>query len=84
MLIVEARGHLQCCSSGTIQWEYFCLCVLSVLLHLCVCTTCVPDVRGGQKRALDSLILELEMVVNHQVSTENRTLDGTTVVVLNY
>lgn len=70
MLTVEARGHLQCCSPGTIHWEYLYLCVLIVLPHLCVCTTCVPDVRGGQKRALDSLVLKLETVVNHQVSAE--------------
>lgn len=50
---------------------------MGVLLFVCfecfaspMCMHCVPNVRGGQKRALDSLILELEMVVNHQVSAE--------------
>lgn len=51
---------------------------MGVLLFVCfecfaspMCVHCVPNVQGGQKRALDSLILELEMVVNHQVSAEN-------------
>lgn len=29
-------------------------------------TKCVPDACGGQKRVLDSLELELEMIVSHQ------------------
>lgn len=28
-------------------------------LPVCLCTTCVPSVRGGQKRALDPLHLEV-------------------------
>lgn len=30
-----------------------------------MCPTCVPGAQEGQKRALDSLELELEMVVRH-------------------
>lgn len=35
----------------------FILCVS--VLHLCLCTTCVPDVRGSQNRVSDTLEIEL-------------------------
>jgi hypothetical protein len=38
--------------------------------HVCLCTTCVPGVYGHQKRVLDPLILELQMVVECHVVAE--------------
>ena len=42
-------------------------------LHVCLCTVCMPDAHGGQRRALDLLKLELQMVVNHCVGARNKT-----------
>lgn len=48
---------------------------MSVYLHVCMCTTCMLEAHGGQKRALNSsgnpLELELQMVVNHCASDGN-------------
>lgn len=33
-------------------------------LPVCLCTTCVPRVHGGQKKALDPLHLEVQTVVS--------------------
>ena len=35
----------------------------------CVCTTCIPDARGGQQWSLDSMKLELWMVMSHHVAS---------------
>lgn len=42
---------------------------MNVLSVLCMCSTCMPGA-GGQKRALEPLKLELEMVVSHSGSWE--------------
>lgn len=47
--------------------------ILFSCLHECMCTTCMPDALGDQKRVLDPMELELLMVVNHPVGAENRT-----------
>lgn len=39
-------------------------------LLLCLCTTCIPSAFGGQKRRLDYLKLELQMVVSHDMDLE--------------
>ena len=39
--------------------------------HVCICTTCVLDVHGGQKRALDPLGLEPQIFVNHHKGARN-------------
>ena len=36
-------------------------------LNVCLCTTYVPGARRTQKRALDTLELESQMVVSHSV-----------------
>jgi hypothetical protein len=45
---------------------------LNVLSVFCMCSTCMPGA-GGQKRALEPLKLELEMVVSHSVGPGKRT-----------
>jgi hypothetical protein len=42
-------------------------------VHVWLCTLCV-QARGGQKRALDPLELELQMVASHHVGAGNQTL----------
>jgi hypothetical protein len=37
------------------------------ILSTCLCTMCVPDDHGGQKKALGPLVLELKMVVSHHI-----------------
>lgn len=37
---------------------------MSVCLHVCVCTICVPSARGGQKNVPNPLDLELEVCVS--------------------
>ena len=44
---------------------------MGVLPALCPCATFMLDVLRGQKRALDSLELELQMVVSHHVGAWN-------------
>lgn len=45
---------------------------MSVSLHVCLCSTYVPDSSRDQKKASDSLELALEMVVCHSVGAGNR------------
>lgn len=40
-------------------YVFHCFMCLSVLLYICMCTTCVPVARGGQKEVSNSLKLEL-------------------------
>ena len=42
-------------------------------LHVCQCTTCMPCDFRSQKRVLDPLELELQMVVSHYVVIETQT-----------
>lgn len=44
----------------------FVLVCMSVWLHVCLCTTCVPGTLEGQRRVLDLLEQELQTVVSHQ------------------
>lgn len=41
-------------------------------LSVCVCTVCMPGAFGSQKRDLDFLKLESQMVVIHHVGARNR------------
>lgn len=41
-------------------------------LHICLCTTCVPDAHRGQKMASDSLRLELQTAVSLHVGAGNQ------------
>ena len=40
-------------------------------MHICICTVCVTC--EGQKRVLDPLELELQMVMNQHVGARNQT-----------
>lgn len=40
-------------------------------MHVCAASCVCLVARGGQKRVLDSLELELQMVMSHHVSAEN-------------
>lgn len=48
---------------------YFILCVWMFYLYLCLCTACVCRTYRGQKKALDLLVLELQMVVSHPIGS---------------
>lgn len=41
-------------------------------VHVCICTTCMPDAQRDQKRAPEPLQLGLQMVVSHYVSAETK------------
>lgn len=43
---------------------FFYLLICTGILHICLCTVCIPSAQGGQKRTLD--ILE-QMVLSHHV-----------------
>lgn len=36
-------------------------------VDVCLCTTCMPGARGGQRSESDTLGLELQIMVNHGV-----------------
>lgn len=50
------------------SWRLYLLCVYGFCLHVCLYTTCAPDVQGGQKKVADPRGLEFQMVVNPRVS----------------
>lgn len=45
---------------STFQKDRFCFMCMTECHHVCICTTCVLTVTGGQTRALDLLELELD------------------------
>lgn len=47
------------------------LCVRVFCLHVCMCTTCMSGALRSLKSELDSLKVELGMVVSHPVGAEN-------------
>lgn len=49
--------------------DYF-LCTQLFYLHVCMCMNFIGD-HGGQKITLDTLVLELQMVVKHHVDAGN-------------
>ena len=51
----------------------FILCVCLLGLHVCMCTICISDASGGQRKAADLLKLELRMIVSHHVGSGNQT-----------
>ena len=53
------------------KFIHFVLCVFC--LHVCICTTFLLGAHGGQKRVLDSLEIELWVVINHCVGAGNQT-----------
>lgn len=42
-------------------------------LSVCMCSLCMPDIQGGQKRGLNPLEQEVQMVINHHVGSGNGT-----------
>lgn len=42
-------------------------------MHVHLCTTCMPDTCGGQKKASDTLKLELQTAVSYYVGVGNET-----------
>lgn len=49
--------------SITLYLKFYFMFIFS--LRICLCTTCVPGALGDQKKVLDPLKLELQMVANH-------------------
>ena len=45
-------------------------------LYACLCTLCVPDACGGQKKVSDLLDLELQMIVSCHVGAGSRSSAG--------
>lgn len=55
---------------------YFNFCVgVFCLANIYLCTMCMPFVYGGQKKALDILELEFQLVVSHYMSAGNEIWD---------
>lgn len=50
--------------STFINFLFICVAYLHVWLHVCLYAMCVLDGHGGQKRPLDTLGLELHMIVS--------------------
>lgn len=46
---------------------------MNILLHICICTICLPGALGEQRRALDTLELELQVIVNCHLDSRNQT-----------
>ena len=46
---------------------------MSIMLHIWICTTCVPGTLGGHNKMRHHLGLELQMAVSHHVDTGNQT-----------
>lgn len=51
---------------AAINSNLFILCIYVFCLHVCLCTTYVPDAQRGQKTESDPLELELKMAVKAQ------------------
>lgn len=47
---------------------------MSVCLHVYLCTVCMPDTSGGQKRVSDPQGLESQIVLSLHVSARNQIL----------
>lgn len=64
----STAGHSYSQFSDEQSTNYLCVC-LGVLCAPCICV----GAYRSQKRALDSLKLELQVTVSHQVGAENQT-----------
>lgn len=49
------------------------MCVCECVYYVCMCATCVSITSGCQKKASNSLELELKMLVSHHVGDGNGT-----------
>ena len=70
LLRVQYCYAVICCFRQSSLVAFMHLCV-GALLCVCLCTTCMPGVFGGQKRALDPLELKVQIVVSAQESAGN-------------
>lgn len=61
--------HLDVLSS--VCYFFFKLYVYECFACVYVCVTCLPNTKECQKRALDDLDLELQVIVSHQVCAGN-------------
>lgn len=60
-------------------------CARMFSLYICMYTTCVPGVNGGQKRVPDSLKLEIRMIMSHQWgSGETNMFSGIWIYIIYY
>lgn len=50
-----------------LKFYFFNFIYMGILSHEYLCSTCMPRIRRGQKRALDTLRLELQEVVSYQM-----------------
>lgn len=50
---------------------YFYFMCMHIFVHVKLCTICMPDAWGGRKMVLESLGLELNMVVSHDIGSGN-------------
>ena len=55
--------------SSTCFYYFLLYCICMYVLHICMCA--MFDARRSQKRASDSLELELQVVVSHHVGAGN-------------
>lgn len=53
------------------SYNLFILCVWVLHLHIYLCNMSGPGAYEGQKKALDSLGLEIQMVVSHHAGAGN-------------
>jgi hypothetical protein len=73
--IIEAEVKGECCLLAWSLWfahfafilRFRKLFYVYECIHVYVCTTCIPGVQEGQRKALDSQRLELQTVVSHHV-----------------
>lgn len=66
----EISGHLRIFLLKKYLFYYF-MYVGALPACVCLCTTCVPGVLGGQKKTLDPLRLPLWTVVGYHVGDGN-------------
>ena len=78
--ILLPNGKTLLCAKSYLESFYFkglfFVYVWMFCLHVCLCITCMPGAHRGQKRASDSLELELQMVVSHCVARSLRSSES--------
>ena len=71
-----------CCFTSKVSLDLFILCEWVFCLRIGMYIMCVPGTQESQKRALDPLKLELEIVVSYSVDAGNWTQSSGTAVFL--
>lgn len=57
---------------------YFIFCIWVFCLYVCLCNTCMSGASRGQRRELDALELDLQVVVSNSVGIQLRTSESMT------